>query len=135
DTIVADGCSQTVKRTPNVFRPIRRGTDKHARIPLAPAARGALRRARLRRQVAVHHRRHRGAGLADRVLRPRRRGAAVPVVAEALGTPESKRGRLTRKLAWTALSASAAAGASLAAERLASGVWRRTTGEDPPAKK
>lgn len=57
------------------------------------------------------------------------------MVAEALGAPESKRGRLTRKLAWTALSASAAAAASLAARRLASGVWRKTTGEEPPAKK
>lgn len=59
----------------------------------------------------------------------------VPVVAEALGAPESKRGRLTRKLAWTALYTGSAALASLAARRAASGVWRKTTGEDPPAKK
>ena len=57
------------------------------------------------------------------------------MVEDALGAPESKRGKLTRKLAWTALYSSAAAMATMAARRLASGVWRKTTGEEPPAKK
>jgi hypothetical protein len=45
------------------------------------------------------------------------------------------RGKLTRKLAWAAFYAAVAALASMAARRLASGVWRKTTGEEPPAKK
>jgi hypothetical protein len=57
------------------------------------------------------------------------------MVTEALGSPDTKRGKLTRKLAWTALHGGLAAGATMAARRLASGVWRRTTGEEPPAKK
>lgn len=52
-----------------------------------------------------------------------------------MGPAHTTRGKLTRKLAWTALYSSIAAGASLVARRLASGVWRRTTGEEPPAKK
>jgi hypothetical protein len=52
-----------------------------------------------------------------------------------MGPADTMRGRLTRKLAWTALYSSLAAGATMVARRLASGVWRRTTGEEPPAKK
>jgi hypothetical protein len=57
------------------------------------------------------------------------------MVTEALGAPHTKRGKLTRKLAWTALYSGLAAGATMAARHVASGVWRRTTGEEPPAKK
>lgn len=57
----------------------------------------------------------------------------VPVV--AMGSAATTRGRLTRKLAWTALYSGVAALATMAARRLASGVWRKTTGEEPPAKK
>ena len=57
------------------------------------------------------------------------------MVTEALGAPNTTRGRLTRRLAWTALYSGLAAGATMAARRLASGVWRRTTGEEPPAKR
>jgi hypothetical protein len=59
----------------------------------------------------------------------------VPLVAAALGDRESKRGKLTRKLAWTALYGGVGAVAAMAARRIASGIWRRTTGEEPPAKK
>jgi hypothetical protein len=57
------------------------------------------------------------------------------VVTEALGAAHTTRGKLTRKLAWTALYSALAAGATMAARRVATGVWRRTTGEEPPAKK
>ena len=57
------------------------------------------------------------------------------MVTEPLGKPQTRRGQLTRKLAWTALYAGAAALASMVARRAASGVWRKTTGEEPPAKK
>lgn len=57
------------------------------------------------------------------------------MVTEALGRPHTKRGKVTRKLAWTALHAGTAALASLVARRAAFGLWRRTTGEEPPAKK
>jgi uncharacterized protein DUF4235 len=52
-----------------------------------------------------------------------------------MGSSTTMRGRLTRKLAWTALYSALAAGATMAARRVASGVWRKTTGEEPPAKK
>jgi hypothetical protein len=57
------------------------------------------------------------------------------MVTEALGAPHTMRGKLTRKLAWTALYSGLAAGATMAARRVASGLWRKTTGEEPPAKK
>jgi len=57
----------------------------------------------------------------------------VPLV--ALGAAGTARGRLTRKLAWTALYGGLGALAAMAARRTASGIWRRTTGEEPPAKK
>jgi hypothetical protein len=59
----------------------------------------------------------------------------VPLVTEALGNRESMRGRMTRKLAWTALYGGLGALAAMGARRAASGIWRRTTGEEPPAKK
>jgi hypothetical protein len=59
----------------------------------------------------------------------------VPLVADALGDRESMRGRLARKLAWTALYGGLGALAAMGARRAASGIWRRTTGEEPPAKK
>jgi len=59
----------------------------------------------------------------------------APLVAEALGSRDSRRGKLTRKLAWTALYGGLGALAAMAARRTASGIWRRTTGEEPPAKK
>jgi hypothetical protein len=40
-----------------------------------------------------------------------------------------------RKLMWTGLYGSLAAAATLAARRVASKIWRVTTGEEPPAKK
>jgi hypothetical protein len=52
-----------------------------------------------------------------------------------IGDRESMRGRMTRKLAWTALYGGLGALAAMGARRAASGIWRRTTGEDPPAKK
>jgi hypothetical protein len=42
---------------------------------------------------------------------------------------------MLRKLAWTGLYAGIAAGATLAARRLASRIWRIATGEEPPTKK
>ncbi|HEX2110610.1 MAG TPA: DUF4235 domain-containing protein [Gaiellaceae bacterium] len=42
---------------------------------------------------------------------------------------------MLRKGLWTVLYASLGAGATLAARRLASRVWRLVTGEDPPTKK
>ena len=42
---------------------------------------------------------------------------------------------MLRKLLWSGLYASLAAGAALAARRAASGLWRLTTGEQPPAKR
>jgi hypothetical protein len=51
-----------------------------------------------------------------------------------LGEASSTRGKLTRKLAWTALYGGIGALASMAARRAASGIWRKTTGEEPPAK-
>ena len=59
----------------------------------------------------------------------------APLVAEALGSRDSRRGKLTRKLAWTALYGGLGALAAMAARRTASRIWRRTTGEEPPAKK
>jgi hypothetical protein len=52
-----------------------------------------------------------------------------------MGSAATMRGKLTRKLAWTALYSGVAAVATMAARRLASGVWRKTTGEEPPATK
>jgi len=52
-----------------------------------------------------------------------------------LGDRESKRGKLTRKLAWSALYGGLGALAAMGARRAASGIWRKTTGEEPPAKK
>jgi len=40
-----------------------------------------------------------------------------------------------RKLLWTGLYAGLAAGATMAARRAASGIWRAATGEEPPVKK
>jgi len=42
---------------------------------------------------------------------------------------------MLRKLLWTGLYAALAAGATMAARRTASGIWRVATGEEPPAKK
>jgi hypothetical protein len=42
---------------------------------------------------------------------------------------------LLRKLMWSGLYAGLAAGATMGARRLASKIWRVTTGEAPPAKK
>jgi len=52
-----------------------------------------------------------------------------------MGSPRTTRGKLTRKIAWSAFYAGISALASLAARRLASGMWRKATGEEPPAKK
>ena len=55
------------------------------------------------------------------------------------GFADSPRGNLSstmlRKLTWTALYGALAAGATMAARRAASRVWRIATGEEPPAKK
>jgi hypothetical protein len=40
-----------------------------------------------------------------------------------------------RKLLWTGLYAGLGAGATLAARRAASRIWRIATGDDPPTKK
>jgi hypothetical protein len=42
---------------------------------------------------------------------------------------------MLRKLIWTGLYAALAAGATMAARRAASGIWRIATGEQPPVKK
>jgi hypothetical protein len=42
---------------------------------------------------------------------------------------------MLRKLLWTGLYAGLAAGATMAARRTASKVWRVATGEAPPTKK
>jgi len=42
---------------------------------------------------------------------------------------------LLRKLMWSGLYAGLAAGAAMGARRLASKIWRVTTGEAPPAKR
>jgi len=42
---------------------------------------------------------------------------------------------MLRKLMWTGLYASLAAGATMAARRVASRIWRVVTGEEPPVKK
>jgi hypothetical protein len=42
---------------------------------------------------------------------------------------------MLRKLLWTGLYAGLGAGATLAARRAASRIWRLATGEEPPTKK
>jgi len=42
---------------------------------------------------------------------------------------------MLRKALWTGLYAGLGAGATMAARRLASGIWRVATGEEPPTKK
>ncbi len=42
---------------------------------------------------------------------------------------------MLRKLLWTGLYAALGAGATIAARRAASGIWRIATGEEPPTKK
>lgn len=42
---------------------------------------------------------------------------------------------MLRKLMWTGLYGALAAGATMAARRAASKIWRVTTGEEPPVKK
>jgi hypothetical protein len=42
---------------------------------------------------------------------------------------------MLRKAMWTALYAGLGAGATMAARRLASRIWRLATGEEPPTKK
>ena len=42
---------------------------------------------------------------------------------------------MLRKLTWTALYAGLGAGATIAARRLASRIWRVATGEEPPTRK
>jgi hypothetical protein len=42
---------------------------------------------------------------------------------------------MLRKLMWTGLYAGLSAIAAVAARRVASGIWRVATGEDPPRKK
>jgi hypothetical protein len=42
---------------------------------------------------------------------------------------------MLRKLLWTGLYASLGAAATIAARRVASRIWRVTTGEEPPVKK
>jgi hypothetical protein len=41
---------------------------------------------------------------------------------------------MLRKVLWSALYAGMAAAAALAARRAASGIWKLTTGEDPPVR-
>jgi len=42
---------------------------------------------------------------------------------------------MLRKLMWTGLYAGIGAASTMAARRIASGVWRVATGEEPPAKR
>lgn len=59
-------------------------------------------------------------------------------VTVASGLAESSSGNdpsMLRKLLWTGLYAGLAAGATMAARRAASGIWRVATGESPPVKK
>jgi hypothetical protein len=43
--------------------------------------------------------------------------------------------RVLRKLLWTGLYAGLGAGATMAARRAASRIWRLATGEEPPTRK
>jgi hypothetical protein len=47
-------------------------------------------------------------------------------------TADGKHSTMLRKLLWSGLSAGIAAGATLAARRAAAGIWRLTTGDEPP---
>jgi hypothetical protein len=58
----------------------------------------------------------------------------VVALVAPLGSAHTTRGKIKRRLAWTGLYAGIAALASLVARRAASGLWRKTTGEEPPAK-
>ncbi len=51
------------------------------------------------------------------------------------GPSAGKDGGMLRKLMWTGLYATLAAGATMAARRAASRIWRVATGEEPPTKK
>jgi len=42
---------------------------------------------------------------------------------------------MLRKLLWSGLYAGLAAGAALASQKVAAGVWRMATGDEPPAKR
>ena len=42
---------------------------------------------------------------------------------------------MLRKRMWSGLYAALAAGATMAARRAASGIWRVATGEEPPARR
>lgn len=42
---------------------------------------------------------------------------------------------MLRKLLWTGIYASLGAGATTAARRAATGIWRAATGEEPPVKR
>lgn len=48
---------------------------------------------------------------------------------------EKGRQGILRKLTWLGLYAGIGAAAAMGARRLASGIWSKTTGEEPPAKK
>ncbi|HJW67056.1 MAG TPA: hypothetical protein VJ419_04665 [Gaiellaceae bacterium] len=50
-------------------------------------------------------------------------------------SPSGNHPGMLRKLLWTGLYAGLAAGATMAARRAASGIWRVATGESPPVKK
>lgn len=50
-------------------------------------------------------------------------------------TVEKGRQGILRKVSWLALYAGLGAAAAMGGRRLASGIWRKTTGEEPPAKK
>jgi hypothetical protein len=51
------------------------------------------------------------------------------------GPVGGKQPSVLRKLLWSGLYTGAAAGAAVAARKVAAGVWRLTTGEDPPTKR
>jgi hypothetical protein len=51
------------------------------------------------------------------------------------GLPPGNQEAMLRKILWTGLYGALGAAATMAARRAASGIWRVTTGEKPPAKR
>ena len=60
------------------------------------------------------------------------RGTVAPGLGES---PSGNDPGMLRKLLWTGLYAGLAAGATMAARRAATGIWRVATGEAPPVKR
>src|SRR5206468_12588273 len=63
------------------------------------------------------------------------RAGVVRVTTRLADQASGKHQGMLRKLLWTGLYGGLAAGATLAARRTASAIWRVATGEAPPAKR